>query len=201
MPDEKIKISEKDFEEFMQKQGSKFFQIESDAMGAYGDKQMELFYKILDFTYKTLTVIALVAGFGFTGLDKVHSILLFVLGEGFLFAAIIYGLYWVQKVYESNLDALDKAKVRIKEGFAARNAAFRKIYNSYLEKKEVEKADMEDLTQKNNDLLQVFAGKTGENNKQERTPLKPIMILFIAGSILILFSFPFICTFVFLSKI
>src|SRR5688500_6085616 len=110
MNEETTKMTEQEFDEFIQKESSRFLKLETEIMEAYGKEQMTLFYKILDFTYKILTVIGLVAGFGFTALSSVQNIFAFTAGEAFLLSAIIYGLYRIQKIYSDNLDSLETNK-------------------------------------------------------------------------------------------
>jgi hypothetical protein len=189
MTDDTTKMTENEFEKFIQKESSRFLKLETEIMETYGKEQLTLFYKILDFTYQILAVVGLVAGFGFTALGSVQYIFAFIAGEAFLLSAIIYGLYRIQKVYSDNLDSLDANKDEIKEAFANRRNALRVIVESHQTKGEVNKKDGERLIEKNNAILKPFLPKETEKEKEEQSPLKVIMVLFILGSILLLAAF------------
>src|SRR3989344_7391099 len=95
---EEIEMSSEDWDKFYESQGSQYFRLESEILKAHGDDQKKLLYEILTSTTQLIQVIGVVAGFGFTALGFVENRIFFILGEFFLFVAILVGLLWTQKI-------------------------------------------------------------------------------------------------------
>lgn len=187
-------MSDQDWDVFYESQGSRFFKLEQEILGAHGDDQKTLFYKIFDSTTKLIQVIGVVAGFGFTGLGYVEYRPLFIAGEFFLLVAIFIGLLWTQKIYRANLKNSDKEAVRVKNIFKERYSVFKKIYDKApsdikegKEKIEISAVLMNELMEKDNDLMEKFISK--EKKKEEWDPLFILMVVFVAGALGILTSF------------
>jgi len=194
MDDRKITMTDREWDAFYESQGSRFFKLEQEVLSAHGDDQKTLFYKIFDSTTKLIQVIGVVAGFGFTGLGYVEHLSLFIVGEFFLLVAIFIGLLWTQKIYRANLKNSDKEVSRVKGIFSERYSIFKKIYDKALsdikegkEKIEISALLMNELMEKNNDLMEKFILK--EKKKEEWDPLFILMILFVSGALGILISF------------
>ncbi len=194
MDDRKITMSDQEWDAFYESRGSRFFKLEQEILGAHGEDQKTLFYKIFDSTTKLIQVIGVVAGFGFTGLGYVEHRSLFIAGEFFLLVAIFIGLLWTQKIYRANLKNSDKEVDRVKNIFSERYSAFKKIYDKALsdikegkEKIEISALLINELMEKNNNLMEKFILR--EKKKNEWDPLFILMVLFIAGAFGILISF------------
>lgn len=189
-----IEMSDQEWDSFYENQGSRFFKLEQEVLGAHGEDQKTLFYKVFDATTRLIQVIGVVAGFGFTGLGYVEHRTLFLIGELFLLSAIFIGLLWTQKSYRENLRNLDKEVDRIKEIFQERYSSFKKIYDKALsdmkagkEKVEISEALINDLIEKSNSLMEKFVAK--EKRENEWDPFFILMALFVGGASAMLASF------------
>ena len=60
--------------EILQKMSSDFHRLYAEAMKEYGEKELKLIDDTLNFAYRMIQVIGLVAGFGFTALGLVKQI-------------------------------------------------------------------------------------------------------------------------------
>ena len=194
---EEIEMSSEDWDKFYESQGSKYFQLESEILKAHGDDQKKLLYEILTSTTQLIQVIGVVAGFGFTALGFVENRSFFILGELFLFIAILVGLFWTQKIYRSNITASDKEVVRVKSIFADRYVILKKIYDKALSDIEngasikISALSMRELLKKNNGIMESFAVQ--EVRQKDWDPLATLMILFVFGGGSLLLSFIHFC--------
>lgn len=197
MDDREITMSNQEWDTFYESQGSRFFKLEQEILGAHGEDQKTLLYKILNSTTQLIQVIGVVAGFGFTGLGYVKSNLLFFTGESLLFVAIFIGLFWTQKIYKSNFKGTNAEVERVKKIFKSRFDVFKKVYDKALsatEKGEAIKIPrplLGELMKKNNELLENYQDK--EVKKKEWEPLPLLMFLFAIGGISLLLSFLLFC--------
>ena len=189
-----IRMSDQEWDAFYESQGSRFFKLESDILGAHGENQRALFYKIFDATTKLIQVIGVVAGFGFTGLGYVEHRLLFLVGELFLLSAIFIGLLWTQKSYREELKNIDREVDRVKEIFKERYSSFKKVYDKALsdmkagkEKVEISEPLISDLVEKSNSLMEKFVAREKRGNEWD--PFFILMTLFVSGVLAILASF------------
>src|ERR1700687_3612191 len=123
-------FSKEQWDEFYDELGSRFFQLESATLQAYGEDQKKLLYEIFGSSKTLVQTIGVVAGFGFTALGYVQHLYLFIGGEFFLFVAIFAGLLWTQTAYKSNLASSNAEVARIKKLFAERYVVFKKIYDN-----------------------------------------------------------------------
>ena len=195
---EEIKFSKEQWYEFYEKEGSHFFQLESNALKAHGEDQKKLLYEIFGSSKTLIQTIGVVAGFGFTGLNFVKNLSLFVGGEALLFIAIFYGLFWTQKIYKTNFNSSSTEIGRIKKLFGERYNVFKKIYDkalSDLEKSNfkndteifIPKSQIMDLQRQNDTLFLklISEGKgVGFSN-----PFNLLMLSFATGGIVLLLSF------------
>lgn len=195
--EEEIEMTFEDCEKFYKSQGSKFFQLESEILGEHGENQKKLLYEVLSSTTQLIQVIGVVAGFGFTGLGYVKNLSLFIFGEVLLFGAIFIGLLWTQKIYRSNIKSTGKEVDRVKSIFKIRYETFKKIYDKAVSdigqntNIRISRSLMNELIQKNNDLMSQFAMKDAKKDKWD--PLTILMIMFIAGGFSLLISFINFC--------
>lgn len=198
MDDREIIMSDREWDEFYNSQGSKYFQLESEILAAHGEDQKTLLYKILNSTTQLIQVIGVVAGFGFTGLGYVKSNLLFFTGESLLLVAIFIGLFWTQKIYKSNFKGTNAEVERVKGIFKSRFDVFKKVYDKALSATEkgeaikIPRSLLGELMNKNNEILESYQNK--EVKKKEWEPLPLLMFLFAIGGISLLLSFLLICS-------
>ncbi|HTR18744.1 MAG TPA: hypothetical protein VMH91_02070 [Candidatus Paceibacterota bacterium] len=197
MPNRNIQMTQEEWDQFYESQGSRYLQLESATLKAHGDDQKKLFYEIFNSTTKLVQAIGVVAGFGFTGLGFVKTNSLFLIGEGLLFTAILVGLWWTQKVYRSNLDGSRGEVTRIKGFFRDRHTSFMKIYDKALADIEggrgieVPEADIRALMRKDNELMEHFTEEKADEAGSDMLPL--LMVLFALGGIALLLSFVHFC--------
>jgi hypothetical protein len=190
---EEIKFSEEEWKEFYEKQGSGYFQLESTILKAHGDDQKKLLYEIFGSTKTLVQTIGVVAGFGFTALSYVENLSLFIFGEFFMFIAILYGLFWTQKSYRSNLKSSISETDKVKSLFADRYVVFKKVYDKALSDvsngKEIliPKSYISDLQKKDNELMEKFISQTSDKNWSD--PFNWLMTLFAIGGTCLLLSF------------
>jgi len=195
--EEKITMTFEDWEKFYESQGSKFFHLESKILGEHGENQKKLLYEVLASTTQLVQVVGVVAGFGFTGLGYIKNPLLFTFGEVLLLGAIFVGLLWTQKIYRANIKSTDEELDRVKSIFKTRYETFKKIYDKAVldigqnANIEISRSLLNDLIQKNNNLMSQFAVKNVK--KKEWDPLVILMIMFVAGGFSLLTSFINIC--------
>lgn len=189
--EEKIEYyTNEDIKKFHEIKGTPNLQLQADVKKAYGEAEIQLFDKTLDFTYKILTTIGLVAGFGFTAISKVITIYLFVFGEGLLLSAILLGIFWVQKIYLSNLKSVQKTSSLHSKLFNARNIIYRRIFDRLMKDCSLSSIDLEELKKKDNEIAEAFItySENHEDTKEE-LPLMYIMIFFVLGCLFLLSSF------------
>lgn len=192
-----IKLTQDEWDQFYESQGSRYLQLESTTLKAHGDDQKKLFYEIFNSTISLVQVIGVVAGFGFTGLAHVKTHVLFLIGEGFLFTAIFVGLWWTQQVYRSNLDGSRGEVKRIKGFFRDRHDSFMQLYKKALadieagQDIELPESDVRALMLKNNELMEHFAEEKPEKESLDMLPL--LMTLFAFGGMCLLLSFVRFC--------
>ena len=192
MEKESIKLSPTKYQEFYQEMISKSLKMQQEIFSQYGNQEMDLTHRFFDYTYKLITAIGLVAGFGFTAIGRVMSIQLFTTGELVLFSAIFSGIYWIQYYYGKNISSLQKSSNAIKRIFVPRDEISKKINQDYVNEGVVYKEDIQKLNEQDNKLLDFFSKDKGaEKKKDESLPLKIIMVLFALGSLLLLSSFLF----------
>ena len=105
-------------EKFYEQFGSSRFRLQSEMAQDRGRRLLELYYRSIDFIYKTITTIGVIAGFGLTALGYVRSPVLFVVGESFLFGAIAFGIWATQKIYLREIENLEGLFSKIRVNFS-----------------------------------------------------------------------------------
>ncbi|MCG2688700.1 hypothetical protein L6250_03670 [Candidatus Parcubacteria bacterium] len=188
---EKIDLNQEKLEMFYEQFGSKNFRLQSEMLGDLGDKMLDLFFKSVDFIYKMITTIGIVAGFGFTAIGYVKNEIFFTLGEVLLFSAIAIGIWTTQKIYLSERKNLDVFYSKIKSHFSERNDLFIPIFEK-AQNDNLTRDDMNNLMDKDKELLLILKDNPEtEKNRKDILSLIiwSILILFVAGVLLLIFSF------------
>ncbi|MFH0739641.1 MAG: hypothetical protein V1819_00805 [bacterium] len=136
--------------------------------------------RILELSYRVVTVVGIVAGFGFTGISSVINRNLFFIGEIFLFGVIFLGIFWLKKIYTDT----------------------KNIYNGYVNKiekyikdwekigLEVARGNFEHYTKdKIKEMEQAAEDIFEERLKNTDKVFSLMLLLFAVGSIILLSSF------------
>ncbi len=190
MKEDIIKISEQDYRELYEGMMSKALKTESEVMSEFGNREQELLYKFIGFTYQILSIIGIFAGFGFTAIDKVKNLYLFIGGQSLLIFAILLGLLWLKRFYESNLEAIQYSSNSIFELYKDRDKIYLAIGRDYTERQVLKKSNLLIAMEKDQNVLDFIAANSGNGrNKKEMLPHKIIFILSTLGVIMLLLSF------------
>lgn len=170
-----IKLSEKEYQELYEGWMSKALKTEGEVMGVFADRERELLYKYVDFTYQILTALGIFAGFGFTAFSKVQTLWLFIFGEVLLISTILYGFLWLKKFYTSNLEPLQESSREIFKLYKKRDEIFLKISNDFLKKQVLKKKNLVNAQKKDQKVLDWIRNHTGEDAPKKETPPHGIM--------------------------
>ena len=172
---------------FYERFGSERFRLQSEMAKDRGRRLLELYYRSLDFIYKTVTTIGIVAGFGFTALGHVNNNFLFVLGEVFLFSAIAFGIWATQKIYSSEIENLENLYSKIRSNFSEYVSLFELKREKALENN-LTFDDIQQLQNKDRDLYTILSEAGKETDFFTRI-VWVIFTLFVFGGLLLLLSF------------
>jgi hypothetical protein len=199
--DEEIKLSEKEWDEFYENQGSHFLKLEGQTLEAHGADQKKLLYEIFGSSKTLVQTIGVVAGFGFTGLAYVKELPLFIIGEFFMLGAIFAGLLWTQTTYRTNLNSSLNQTAGLKKLFADRFSFFKKIYDKAMmdiaagKEISISKSQMVELQKQNNQLLEKFTSESDKSGVSFSDPFGWLMLFFAIGGSFLLISFVNPCFF------
>jgi hypothetical protein len=183
-----VKLNTKEeWDEFYKITGSNFLQMEQDIMTSYGDKQLEMYNNILDFIYKLVGTIGIVAGFGFTAVNFVESIHLFYVAEILFFAAMAIGVHWVSKTYQSEFTALQKSSSKLSKIFRKRTSVLGIIVKNYGETNCINTENLKEMDACDQELLTAFSQTQEESSL--KTPIPLMIVLFSLGGCVLLTSF------------
>ncbi|PIY59384.1 hypothetical protein COY96_02145 [Candidatus Wolfebacteria bacterium CG_4_10_14_0_8_um_filter_37_11] len=190
---EKIDLNQEKLEMFYEQFGSKNLRLQSEMAKDHGKKSLDLYYKSIDFLYKTITTIGIIAGFGFTGLNYVRSYLLFFIGEALFFSAIAVGIWAIQKIYLDERKNFNSFYSQIKTHFKEWYVLFKPILDKAV-KNDLEREDMQKLQNKEKELLSILTDSP--EVEKDRKEILPIIIwiifyLFITGAAFLFSSFIF----------
>jgi len=191
MSNKKITISSDDYQNIYEGWFHKSLETESNVMGTYSSSELDLLNKFIGYTYQILTVIGILAGFGFTAIDNVKTICLFIAGEALLATSILLGLYWVKKFYESNISAIQKTSNGLFKVYRKRDEVFLRISNEFLKTQQISRADVMEANKKEQDILAYIGGHDKRKRKEEFLPHTSTLVLASIGFALILASFIF----------
>lgn len=176
--------------DILQRMSSEFHSLYAKAMEEYGEKELKLIDDVLNFVYKMIQVIGIVAGFGFTALGFVKQLHLFILGEAFLLSSIVYGIYQIKKIYATNLNGIQKSSNEASTIFQEKSQLFQGVITEALKEGKIDMTDFQSRLEKvDAKLLNFFSRKKNRTTKNEERFLDTIISLLITGSILLLLSF------------
>lgn len=85
---------------------AQYIESNNEVMNIITKSKSDIFYKSVSFVISILSIVGIVAGFGFTAFNYIESILLFFVGEFILLFSIIYGIIWIKKIYEEDFNRL-----------------------------------------------------------------------------------------------
>ena len=163
------------------------------AMGKYGENELKLLDGTVEFCYKVIQVIGVIAGFGFTGVGFVKSHALFVIGEMILLAALIYGLFQIRRFYLTNLSAIQAGSNKARDLFQKVADVYTEWINGFTFDADIDhKPFLKKLDEANASLLAGFTG--GQEKKPKNIDMvNGVMILFALGAFILLLSFAISC--------
>jgi len=186
-----IEFNDEQIKEFYERFGGSNFMRQSEVARAYGDHKIDIYFKSVGFAAKVISTIGIIAGFGFAAFGYVESKFLFFCGESILIYSILHGLIWVQNIYNSEFLALDKAQKNHNIYFTERNKLFMEVWDIISKTKKVDRDKFIELIEKDKAVLQLFATKDQEVEKQKPNNIfsKKLYYLMIAGSVMLMSSF------------
>lgn len=188
----KIKLDQMKLEMFYKQFGSKNFDLQHEMSKDFGEKTLDLYYKSIDFIYKTIATIGIIAGFGFTAMGYIRNDILFIVGEIFLLSAIAFGIWVIQSIYLKEKDNLDKFYGKIREHFKEWYVLFKPIFDRAL-KDDMTKNDLSILQKKEWELVSIFTDDSADFKEDRKDNLRAIVCvifsLFIVGIFTLLLSF------------
>lgn len=185
-------------EKFYEQFGSSRFRLQSEMAQERGRRLLELYYRSIDFIYKTITTIGIIAGFGFTALGYVKNITLFVVGELFLFSAIAFGIWATQKIYLKEIENLEGLFSKIRVNFSKYVTLFESKLKKATDDKTLTTEDIKELQEKDRELLKILQESPETEKDKQEMDLFPrivwtIFSLFVVGVLPLLASFLLTC--------
>jgi hypothetical protein len=139
--------------------------------------------RAIDYVYKIIQVVGLIAGFGFMAFSFVKTPLLWIIGQFVLFALIAYAIYWVRKTF---IDEAGKYKKWIMDLGVIINERMEVMPDDFID---MIKNKMNKLKQKSINFSNGMKFLRTEDNNYGTTALKALWILFIIGGTMVLLSF------------
>jgi hypothetical protein len=186
--EEKIKLKNIEaIEELHKEIGSPIFKLQSETLKEIGNAQMDMFLRSLGFATTVISVIGIFAGFGFTAFAYIQSKFLFFIGEGLLFTALIMGLTWVQRTYQSEYSSLNQTRKMIKGHFDKRNDKYKSVFNRALNDREIDLKDLRELKAIDEETPDLF--KNSMDDVAKRVYSKSVYCIAITGVITLFSSF------------
>ena len=183
-------MTENDYKELYEGLMSKALKTENEVMSEYGDREQELLYRFIGFTYQILSITGIFAGFGFTAISKVQNLPLFLSGQALLIFSILFGLWWLKRFYESNLQAIQQSADTVFKLYKERDKCYLAIAKDFTNKQELNKDNLLLSMEKDQKILDFIASRTGENHDKKETPPHTIIfVVSVIGVILLLSSF------------
>lgn len=184
--EDKINLTDEGFKEFYESFGSNHFRLQSEVLSDLGTKQLDVYFKSIGFATTVVGVLGLIAGFGFTALNFVKNVPLFIAGEALLFAGLFYGLWWVQQKYQTEFNSLEEERKKHSDFYKERNGKFLDLYNSWLKNKTFSKKAFIDLNETDKKSIELFKN----DGEREAPPIysEKVYFLMILGMIFLLSS-------------
>ena len=172
----------------LQQMSHEFHMLYGEAMKEYGDKELKLIDDVLNFGYKIIQTVGIVAGFGFTALGYVKNIYLFVSGEGILLLSIVYGVYKIKKIYSENLSSIQSSSDSKSKVFIEKSNIFQEIIPKAVKEKVIDMADFQSkLDAVDQKLLKEFS--PDKKSKKDEDFLTPLIVFLVLGGGALLLSF------------
>lgn len=174
----------------LQQMSHEFHMLYAEVMKEYGEKELKLIDDVLNFGYKIIQTVGIVAGFGFTAIGYVKNIYLFVSGEGILLLSIVYGVYKIKKIYSDNLNSIQSSRDRISKVFGEKSTLFQEVILKVVKEKVIDMVDFQSrLDAVDQKLLKEFSPNKNSNTKKDEDFLTPLIVFLVLGGAALLFSF------------
>jgi len=176
--------------EYLQKSSHDFHMVFADSMGEYARTEMKLIDDNLNFGYKIIQVIGIVAGFGFTAILGVKNGYLFSIGEFLLVISISYGIYQLKKIYVSNLESVQRSSDKSFSAFEEKSSLYVETITTFLKEDHIDiegfQTKLEDVDQK---LIKAIQPDKVARAKNEGNFLNVLIIILLTGALILLISF------------
>jgi len=174
----------------LQQMSHEFHMLYGEAMKEYGDKELKLIDDVLNFGYKIIQTVGIVAGFGFTAISYVKNIYLFVSGEGILLLSIVYGVYKIKKIYSENLNSIQASSDNKSKVFIEKSNIFQEVIPKAVKDRVIDMADFQiRLDAVDQKLLKEFSPDKKSKTKKNEDFLTPLIFFLILGGLALLLSF------------
>lgn len=187
---ERVSLETKDFEEFYKVTGSRHFEMQTKILREYGEQKIRIYFKLIEFTYQIVTVIGVIAGFGFTAISVVERSY-FVAGEGFLLSGILWGIFLVHQLYSSELTSLQNASDKYQKHFAKRNEVFSKIWIEFNSSLGASQEDLQKIQKIDQETVKLFTTEEDRGTgwiERIKSFQRIMLYLLVGGGIAILIS-------------
>lgn len=176
----------------LQQMSHEFHMVYAEAMKEYGEKELKLIDDVLNFGYKIIQTIGIVAGFGFTAIGYVKNIYLFVSGEGIFLLSIVYGVYKIKKIYANNLSGIQSSSDSKSKVFAEKSKLFQEVILKAVKEKVIDMGNFQSrLDEVDKKLLKEFSPDKKTNIKKDEDFLTPLIVFLVLGGAALLFSFTY----------
>lgn len=174
----------------LQQMSHEFHMLYAEAMKEYADKELKLIDDVLNFGYRIIQTVGIVAGFGFTAIGFVKNIYFFVSGEGILLLSIVFGVYKIKNIYSENLSSIQSSSDRKSKVFIEKSNIFQEVIPKAVKDKVIDMADFQSrLDAVDQKLLKEFSPDKKSNIKKDEDFLTPLIVFLVLGGIALLGSF------------
>jgi hypothetical protein len=177
----------KEIEKFYQQLGSAHFKLQAKIAQRFGESKIDIYFKSVGFTIQVLSIVGIIAGFGFTAYRYTESKSVFFLGETVLLLSIIYGISWVKKLYDNEYKSLDDAQKKHQKYFKERNDLFLKIHSDMVLNRPLNQEEIQKLMDLDSGAIKLF--EPGENKDILKIYPPFVYLLLIVGSLILFSSF------------
>jgi hypothetical protein len=157
----------------------------------FSDASLKLFDDTIKFVYQALTAMSLVMGFGFAGIQGVHNIFVFFIGEIVMFGSMMFGFYMIKVIYKKNADSVESTSNKIRGVFEKKTVALGEMMMELRRTgKIINQTNIQKYKEANEEVLGVFGiGKKRGKSKDESWFISYMITLFMVGFIFLLLSF------------
>jgi len=174
----------------LQQMSHEFHMLYGEAMKEYADKELKLIDDVLNFGYKIIQTVGIVAGFGFTAIGYVKNIYLFVSGEAILLLSIVYGVYKIKKIYSENLSSIQSSSDQKSNVFNEKSLIFQEVILKAVKEKVIDMVDFQArLDAVDQKLFKEFSPDEEVKIKKNEDFLTPLIIFLVVGGATLLLSF------------